>query len=103
MILDDIVEKLGGWDKLSRTEKETYKAHLKIIEKKSLSSEDIKGFVRRMITILETQLVDSRDGTNKSRGLKARLKNFLVLEAFLFGPERAKEALERYYKNMDIK
>ena len=97
-ILDDVIEKLGGYDKLNAAEKETYHEHLKIIEGKVISVSDIKFFVRAMITIIERDLVNTKEGSDESRGLKGRLKNFLLLDQFLFSPERAKEALEKFYK-----
>jgi hypothetical protein len=99
--LDNIVEKLGGYDKLNTAERETYKEHLKVIEGKAISTSDIKTFVRTMITVIERDLVNTKENSVESRGLKARLKNFLLLEQFLFQPEKAKEALENYYKNYD--
>jgi len=50
-----------------------------------------------MIENIEKVLVDTKENSDESRNLKARLKNFLVLESFLFSPERAKEALTKYY------
>lgn len=97
-ILDNIVEKLGGYDQLNAAEKETYKEHLKIIEGKTVSFDDTKKFVRTMITVIERDLVNTKENSVESRGLKARLKNFLLLEQFMFSPERAKEALETFYK-----
>ncbi len=97
-ILDNIVEKLGGYDKLNAAERETYKEHLKIIEGKAINLDDTKKFVRTMITVIERDLVNTREGSVESRGLKARLKNFLLLEQFIFSPEKAKEALETFYK-----
>jgi len=98
--LDEAVDKLGGWEALSAAEQDTYREHLKIIEGKPVTVEDAKEFIRRMITAIERELVDSREKSPESVNLKARLKNALVLEAFLYSPERAKEALERYYKKL---
>lgn len=97
-ILDSIVDKLGGYDQLNAAERETYKNHLQIIEGKTVTLEDTKRFVRTMITVIERDLVNTKENSVESRGLKARLKNFLLLEQFMFSPERAKEALETYYK-----
>ena len=98
-ILENIVDKLGGYDQLNAAERETYKEHLKILEGKAVTLEDTKKFVRNMITVIERDLVNTKENSIESRGLKARLKNFLMLEQFLFSPEKAKEALEVYYKN----
>lgn len=97
-ILDNLVDQLGGYDELSADERATYRDHLKIMESKPVTVDATKVFVRKMITLLERGLVDTKENSRESKNLKARLKNFLVLEAFLFSPEKAKEALEQYYK-----
>lgn len=96
--LDQLVEKLGGYDKLDSAEREVYREHLKIIEGKAITIDDSKSFVRNMISAIERALVDTKEKSPESINLKARLKNFLMLEQFLFTPERAKKALETYYK-----
>jgi len=96
--LDKKVEALGGYDKLSDWEKETYEEQLKVIEAEPVTIESTRKFVRNMITMLEKMLVDTTENSNESRNLKARLKNFLVLEQYLYSYEKAKEALERYNK-----
>jgi len=97
--LDEIVNSIGGYDKLNAAERETYKEHLKIIEGKPVTIESTRLFVRKMITLIEQSLVDTKENSHYSRNLKARLKNFLVIEAFLCSSERAKQALETFYKN----
>lgn len=97
-IIDDVVAKLGGFDKLEPEEVKTYTEHLEILQGKSISVEDTKVFVRKMILNIERALVDTKEKSPESVGLKARLKNFLVLEAFLLSPEKAREALEQFYK-----
>jgi len=98
--LDNFIESFGGYDKLNAAERETYRQHLKVIEGKPITIEATKEFVRRMITAIEQSLVDTKENSHDSRNLKARLKNFLVLEAFLFSPERARKSLETYYNKM---
>ena len=98
--LESLVEKYGGIDKLSAEERSTYLEHLKIAEGKPLSIDSVKDFARSMITQIERLLVDSPEGSIDSLALKARLKNMLVLEAYLFSPERAKKAIDTYYSNL---
>ena len=97
--LEATIEKLGGFDSLSVEERETYFKHLKIIEGKPLTIDMVKDFVRQIITQIERELVNAEEGSAKSLGLKSRLKNMLVLETFLFSPERAKKTIENYYQN----
>lgn len=96
-ILDQLVEKLGGYDKLNSEEQSLYLDHIKVIEGKAITVEDTKDFARRMITIIEKLLVDTPEKSRESLNLKARLKNFLLLEDFLYSADRAKKSLERFY------
>jgi hypothetical protein len=96
--LDRLIDTFGGYDKLNAAERETYKEHLKIIEGKPITLESTQKFVRKMITLIEQSLVDTKENSHYSRNLKARLKNFLVIEAFLYSSERAKQALETFYQ-----
>jgi len=96
--LEDLVEKYGGVDKLSAEEKKTYFEHLKIIEGRTLTVDDVKDFTRQLITQIESALAVAEEGTLSSIGLKSRLKDMLTMEAFLFSPERAKKAMEKYYE-----
>jgi len=96
-ILDQLVEKLGGWESLNSEEQALYLEHIKIIEGKAITVEDTRDFVRRMIIIIERLLVDTKENSRESKNLKARLKNFLLLEDFLYSAERAKKSLEKFY------
>lgn len=96
-ILDKLVEKLGGWDNLNSEEQALYLDHIKVIEGKAITVDDTKDFVRRMITIIEKLLVDTPEKSRESMNLKARLKNFLLLEDFLYSADRAKQSLEKFY------
>ena len=96
--LDRLVDTLGGYDKLSEDEQKVYRDQLEVIQGKQITIEDIKVFVRGMIGAIERSLSDTKEGSHESRHLKARLKNALVIEAYIFSPERAKKALEDHYK-----
>ena len=95
--MDDRVAKLGGWDQLSPEEKVIYEEHLKVIEDTPITVESTRAFTRRMIAAIERNLVDTEENSKDSVGLKARLKNALVLEAYLISPEKAKEARAKLY------
>ena len=96
--IEDLVNKFGGIDQLTPEEKQTYFKHLEVLHGKQPSIDETKDFVRGLIYQIEKQLVDAKEGTLLSLTLKARLKNALVLEGFLFSAERAKAAMEKYYK-----
>lgn len=98
-ILDQLVDKLGGWDKLNSEEQSLYLEHIKVIEGKAITIDDTKDFARRVITTIERLLVDTPENSRESLNLKARLKNFLILEDFLYSADRAKKSLEKFYKS----
>jgi len=103
-ILDEVVTKLkGGFDKLSAEERQYYFAHLKQMEGKPVDLNSFRTFIIGLKDGIGRELVEAKEGTDKSLMLKARLKNIFVLEQFLYGPERAKKAIERYYHGLSEK
>ncbi|MHA1400142.1 MAG: hypothetical protein ACTSQE_07320 [Candidatus Heimdallarchaeaceae archaeon] len=95
--MDKMLSSMGlKYDDLSSDEKETYYQMLEVSEKKALSSEEMKNYIQVMIRSVEAELVDTKEKSRKSIFLKARLKNYILLESFLLGPDRAKKSLEKY-------
>lgn len=92
------VTKGRGIEKLTKDEKDVYFRHLKLMETKTIDIDDWKKFMSSLKNILSSQVADAKEGTDESRNLKARLKNVIVFENFLYGPERAKAALQKHYK-----
>jgi len=102
-IADQLLEKAGlNYEKLTTEEKETYFKMAEVASAKPISVEDLKTFIESMVTGLQNELVDSKDGTDESKQLKSRLKNMIVIQNFLLSPTRAKQSLERYYKNFKL-
>jgi len=103
-ILDEVVSKLkGGFNKLSVEERQYYFQHLKQMEGKPVDLDSFRKFIVGLKDGIGRELVEAKEGTDKSMMLKARLKNIFVLEQFLYGPERAKKAIERYYHTLSDK
>lgn len=99
--LEEAIEKITkgrGINELSKDEKEVYFKHLKLMEQKPVEIEDWKNFISSLKGVLSAQVADATEGSDESRNLKARLKNVIVFENFLYGPERAKAALQKHYK-----
>lgn len=101
MTISDILKKFNlSYDDLNAAEKETLNEWLKKISQTEIKREDIKGYIRKMISGVETALVEADFRSKKDLYLKARLKNYILLEAFLDSPDKAKKALEQQIKNL---
>ena len=98
--LDKILEEQGlQYEDLDAAERETYrKANFDL---KILSIGDVKNYVSYMKDSVALLLSDTPSNEEvKVIHLQARLKNYILLEAFLTAPEKAEEA---FRKQMDKK
>ena len=94
-MIDELLKKYGlKYEELTPDERTTFHSMLDAIQEKSLSVEKIKEFVTNMKYAVEQEIVKTTNGSKQDFFLKARLKNYMLLEAFLSGPEKAKKALE---------
>ena len=104
MKLDDILFKMGlKFEELTPDEKQTYEKWLKILESRPLNIDDMKDGLEAMKQSVEIELVDTEElsrfiffryPNRKQIILKARLKNYMLLESFLNSKDKAKKALE---------
>ena len=63
--------------------------------KNRLSIEGVKGYLTSMRDSVEQELTKTDLNSKQDLFLKARLRNYMLLEAFLSTPEKAQKALER--------
>jgi hypothetical protein len=95
-MLNEILEKLGlKYEELNSAERDTLNSWMEGLSKNQLSVEKIREYVSSMRDSVEVELADTKNGSKQDLLLKARLKNYMLLEAFLLTPEKAKAALER--------
>ena len=95
MMLDKILEKFGvKYEDLKAPEKETLNTWMEALEKGQLSIPKIKGYITSMREAVEKELCKHDLGSKQDLFLKARLRNYMLLEAFLSTPERAKQQIE---------
>lgn len=104
-LLDKVLEEYGlKYEDLNASERETYNS--KVFEVKNLSITDLKEKIIDMKNSIALQLCDvlvdanDVDSIKKDFHLKARLKNYLMLEAFLTSPEKAEKALRDSLNNL---
>ena len=91
---DEIEEKGINIEKLSSEEKQTYFTMLDAVRESQLSVEKLRDYIITMRSAVEQELVKTELGADQDLFLKARLKNYMLLESFLISPEKAKKAYD---------
>ena len=102
--LDDWLHSLGikDFDALMPDEKTEYLKWLNLAEKSQVTLEDIKKHIKAMREAVEYALATHKLGKDKDKFLKARLKNYLLMENLFDRPQRAKDMLEQYQQYTKI-
>lgn len=100
-LTDDIEEKAGvSIDELNAVEKETYFLMLQEVQKSQLSLDKFRDYIIAMRDAVEEELCKTDISDKDDIMLKARLKNYRLIESFLLSPERAKKQLEDMLANV---
>jgi len=95
-MIDEILARVGlKYDDLEPPERETLNVWLQALQQSQVNPEKLKGYISSMRESVENELTKSDLGTKQDLFLKARLRNYLLLEAFLSSPDKAKEQLDR--------
>jgi hypothetical protein len=101
-----------SFEDLNSAERETYNQWLQSLGNNTLTVGAIRDYVQAMKDQVEAELVaftepktvwDYLFRRKKDVYLTARLRNYMLLLAFLTGPEKAKKALERSLSNIKPK
>ena len=91
---DEIEEKGINIEKLSSEEKQTYFTMLDAVRESQLSVEKLRDYIITMRDAVENELTKTDLTASQDLFLKARLKNYMLLESFLISPERAQKAYD---------
>ena len=95
-MIDEILTKLGlKYEDLSKVERETLHTWMESLDKNTVTLASVKTYISSMKDSVEQELTKIDNGSKQDIFLKARLRNYMLLEAFLFGPEKAKQAIDR--------
>lgn len=104
-MIDDILEKFNlKYEDLTQVERETFLTWLDALQKQQLTIDKIREYTQAMRSSVAEQLINEPEFLyififkvpNRNQILlKARLRNYILLEAFLSSPQKAKEAMER--------
>lgn len=100
-MIEQLLEKAGlKYEDLNPVEKETLNTWMETLQKGQLSIEKMKGYIAAMKQAVEQELTKSDVGTKQDMFLKARLRNYMLLDAFLTTPEKAQEQIENAISSM---
>lgn len=100
-MIDKLLEKFNlKYDDLNPFEKETLNTMLQAVQKGQISIPKLRDYISQMKYAVENELTKVDFGSKQDTFLKARLRNYMLLEAFLISPEKAQEQLEAALANM---
>lgn len=99
--VDEVLAAAGikDFDELRDFEKETYFKMLEVAQSGKVTLEDIRKSIKKMREGLEFALATEDLSLRKDLFLKARLKNYILLESVFDRPERASEILNQYKRS----
>lgn len=95
-LIDDLLGKFDlKYDDLSIPEKETLNKWLDDFSQNRLTLEGVREYIASMRDTVEQELTKVDHNTHQDIFLKARLRNYMLLEGFLSSSDKARKALER--------
>lgn len=95
-IINDILERVGvKYEDLTKEEEQTLQTWLVRLQQKEFNINNIKEYIVAMRQSVEKEVSETSHNSKQDLFLKARLRNYVLLEAFLDTPKKAKEAIER--------
>lgn len=104
--MDELLKKFGlKYEDLNAAEVETLNSWLSALQQKSLTLEKVREYIASLRDAVQNELVNEPEveyyffgflsrPSRKSSHLKARLRNYMLLDAFLISPEKARKSLE---------
>lgn len=93
--MDKLLEKYGlSYSDLSSAEKETYQSWLQSLEVNEITVDKVREYIMAMKEVVEQELTQTSHNSTQDVFLKARLRNYVLLEGFLSSPEKARKAIE---------
>lgn len=109
-MFDKLLDGTGlKFEDLTHEERQTLRQWAEALSTKTLTLEDVKSFVSAQILALQRQLADLSEPETlwqwlfrrrRDMFVKARLRNYLMIQDFLSGPERAKAAIEQQLQTL---
>ena len=95
-MFDKILERSGlKYEDLNAGERETLNSWISAMKKGVVTVSKMRSHISSMKDSVEKELTKTDHNTKQDIFLKARLRNYLLLESFLTTPERAREQMEQ--------
>jgi len=95
-MLDELLKDKGlKYEDLNPVERETLHTWMEALQKSQITPERVKEYIGTMRDAVENELTKIGHESKQDIYLKARLRNYMLLDAFLTSPEKAKQQLER--------
>ena len=99
--MDKILEPTGlKYDDLKPFEKETLNTWIATLQKSQVTPQKIRKYISAMKEGVEEELCKTTLDSRQDIYLKARLRNYLLIEAFLSTPEKAQAQLDQAIAGM---
>lgn len=101
MNIDTLLEKVNlKYDDLTPDEKQTLNTWSEALQKGQLTVERIREYIVSMKQAVESEVTKTDLNSKQDLLLKARLRNYMLLEGFLSTPEKAQEQIENAISGM---
>lgn len=95
-VTDKILQRVGlEYSDLNTSERETLEVMADSLSKNKLTIDAVREYVASMLYSVQLELSETEHNTKQDILLKARMRNYMLLGAFLNKPLKAKEALDR--------
>lgn len=95
-MIEEILERFNlKFEDLKPVERETLYTWVAALEESVLTVDKVKEHISAMRVGVEQELTKVGHESKQDIFLKARLRNYILLEAFLTSPEKAKEQMEK--------
>lgn len=100
-VMDDILQRYNlKYEDLNSAERDQLHQWMEDLQKNELTIAKVRTYIENMRDTVEIELSKVDNGSKQDTLLKARLRNYLLLDAFLTSPEKAKVALDRALKGI---
>lgn len=101
MNIDTLLQKAGlKYEDLNSAERETLGVWMDSLNKSKVTLGTVRDYITKMKEAVERELTGTEHNSKQDLLLKARLRNYMLLDAFLISPEKAKEAIESAISGM---
>lgn len=104
--MDEFLKSLGfklKYEELTKAERDQLYLWMDQMQKAVVTLEDVKKYVHAMRDSVENELTKVTNTKDEDYLLKARLRNYMLLEGMLSTPERARQALKKATEGIPIK